>query len=143
VFHFNPVTLETLNPHRITKPGAKSLTVSINLLITLRNIAQDLGSHKPCFCWICRRLMTLMGRQTPGVASGGSVFRSGDGSAKSLSKKKRLCPPDFLNKAVTSVATIGGYLNRSGDPPPGHQIMWQGYSRLQILCEGFLLRDTG
>ena len=38
------------------------------------------------------------------------------------------------------VAKIGGYLDRSGDPPPGHQLMWQGYLRLQLMCEGFALR---
>jgi hypothetical protein len=28
------------------------------------------------------------------------------------------------------------------DPAPGHQLMWQGYSQLQIMCEGFVLRDS-
>ena len=40
------------------------------------------------------------------------------------------------------VANIGGYLGRSSDQPPGHQLMWQGYSRLQLVCEGFALRDS-
>ena len=30
--------------------------------------------------------------------------------------------------------------NRNNDPPPGHQIMWQGYAVLQMLCLGFSLR---
>jgi hypothetical protein len=32
-------------------------------------------------------------------------------------------------------------LGRANDPPPGHQIMWQGYTKLQTMCEGFALRD--
>ncbi|WP_353740633.1 IS4 family transposase [Desulfoferrobacter suflitae] len=38
------------------------------------------------------------------------------------------------------VARLGGYLGRKNDPPPGHQLMWHGYSYLQLLCEGFSLR---
>lgn len=40
------------------------------------------------------------------------------------------------------VAKIGGYLGRKRDGPPGHQLMWQGYSQLRLMCEGFALRDT-
>ena len=56
-------------------------------------------------------------------------------------QKKSLAPPGCLGDAVKLVARMGGYLNRSGDLPPGHQVMWYGYSILQIMCEGFELRD--
>ena len=39
------------------------------------------------------------------------------------------------------VARLGGYLGRAKDPPPGHQVMWHGCATLQLLCEGFALRD--
>jgi hypothetical protein len=39
------------------------------------------------------------------------------------------------------VAIIGGYLARRKDTPPGHQLMWLGYAYLQLMCEGYLLRD--
>ena len=55
--------------------------------------------------------------------------------------KKSLSPPDCLVAAVKLVARIGGYIGRSCDPPPGHQLMWQGYAYLQLMCEGFALRD--
>jgi len=55
--------------------------------------------------------------------------------------KKCLSSPDCLGAAVKLVARIGGYLDRSGDPPPGHQIIWQGYAYLQLMCEGSALRD--
>jgi Transposase Tn5 dimerisation domain len=42
---------------------------------------------------------------------------------------------------VRLVARIGGYLGRANDPAPGHQLMWQGYEQLQLMCEGFTLRD--
>ncbi len=31
---------------------------------------------------------------------------------------------------MTLVAMLGGYLNRRNDPPPGHQIQWDGQIRL-------------
>lgn len=39
------------------------------------------------------------------------------------------------------VAKLGGYLGRSNDPPPGHQLMWHGYTNLQLMCDGFMLSD--
>jgi hypothetical protein len=54
--------------------------------------------------------------------------------------KKGLSPLDCLGDAVNLVAKIGGYLGRRSDPPPGHQLMWRGYSDLQLMCEGFALR---
>ena len=46
--------------------------------------------------------------------------------------KKCLSSPDCLGAAVKLVARIGGYLDRSGDPSLGHQLMWQGYAYLQL-----------
>ena len=37
-----------------------------------------------------------------------------------------------LASAVLRVALMGGYRNRKHDPPPGPEIMWRGYSSLQI-----------
>jgi hypothetical protein len=36
---------------------------------------------------------------------------------------------------------MAGYLDRKNDPPPGHQLMWQGYICLQLMCKGYELRD--
>ena len=54
-------------------------------------------------------------------------------------QKKRLKPPILLGEAVILIAMIGGYLNRKNDPPPGHQILWQGYHEFQYMCQGFAL----
>ena len=37
-----------------------------------------------------------------------------------------------LVSAILMVAMMGGYMNRKSDPPPGHTIMWRGYSSLQM-----------
>ncbi|MGV6802963.1 MAG: IS4 family transposase [Ruegeria sp.] len=52
-------------------------------------------------------------------------------------------PPTLLGDAVRLVATIGGYLNRKNDPPPGHQLLWLGYTALQYMCAGYSLTEDG
>ena len=56
-------------------------------------------------------------------------------------QKKGLKLPSSLGETIQLVARIGGYLGRKKDPHPGHQIMWQGYADLQLLCAGFLLLE--
>ena len=85
-------------------------------------------------------LMTLMGREAP-VLPAKVLFSDLEIEVlNAYAKKKDLSPPDSIGAAVKLVAKLGGYLDRSGDPPPGHQLMWQGYLRLQLMCEGFALR---
>ncbi len=59
---------------------------------------------------------------------------------KAYAKKRKKKAPVSLGAAVKLVANMGGYIGRTNDPPPGHQIMWYGYSQLQWLCEGYSLR---
>jgi hypothetical protein len=47
----------------------------------------------------------------------------------------------FLGEAVRLVAKLGGYLGRANDLPPGHELIWQGYAELQIMCLGFALGE--
>lgn len=41
--------------------------------------------------------------------------------------------PYYLNK----IAILGGYMNRTSDPPHGNIIMWRGLSRLTDMRIGF------
>jgi hypothetical protein len=86
-------------------------------------------------------LMTLMGRETPELPA--EVLFS-DIELRTLgayAKKKRVTPPSQLGQAVHLVAKIGGYLGRNNDPPPGHQLIWQGYTEFQFMCLGFALLE--
>jgi hypothetical protein len=57
-------------------------------------------------------------------------------------KKKALPLPMNLGEAVKLIAKIGGHLGRVSDPPPGHQVLWRGYTKFGILCFAFsLLND--
>jgi len=42
-----------------------------------------------------------------------------------------------LSFYITKLAGLGGYLARSGDPPPGNTVMWRGLSRLTEIELGF------
>ena len=47
-----------------------------------------------------------------------------------MPKNSACRPPDHLAAAVLLLAILGGYQNRTHDPPPGHQIMWRGYEQI-------------
>ena len=85
--------------------------------------------------------MTLMGREMPELPPEVLFSDIEIEVLRAYAKKKALHLPDCLGSMVKLVAKIGGYLGRSSDPPPGHQVMWNGYAQLQLMCEGFLLRS--
>ena len=44
---------------------------------------------------------------------------------------------------VRAVATLGGFLGRTGDGEPGWQTLWRGYRRLQDIVLGVQLKAGG
>ena len=42
-----------------------------------------------------------------------------------------------LSHYITKIARLGGYLDRSSDPPPGNIVMWRGLSRFTDIQLGF------
>ena len=121
--------------HRVLKTGCRiealahhsaerlERAISINLVIAWRIM-----------------LMTLLGRACPELPA--EVLLS-DIEIKVLhafAQNNSIKQPTHLGDAVRLVARLGGYLGRNNDPPPGHQLMWQGYAVLQMLCVGFSLR---
>ena len=91
-------------------------------------------------------LMTLLGRECPQLPAEVLLSDIEIEVLRAHAAKKNIDPPTQLGEAVQLIASLGGYLGRKKDPPPGHQIMWRGYANLQILCDGYLLGrsvDTG
>lgn len=86
-------------------------------------------------------LMTLLGRETPELPAEVLFSDIELRTLRAYAKKKLLKPPALLGEAVTLVAKIGGYLGRANDPPPGHQLLWQGYAEFQFMCLGFALLE--
>lgn len=87
-------------------------------------------------------LMTLLGREAPELPAEVLFSNIEIEVLTAYSKKKRLTMPLMLGDTVRLVARIGGYIGRNHDPPPGHEIMWRGYIKLRLMCDGFVLRDT-
>lgn len=86
-------------------------------------------------------LMTLLGREVPNLPA--EVLFS-DIEIEVLQRhalKKKLKKPSSLGDAVILLGRLGGYLGRGKDPPPGHEVIWKGYSQLQTMCMGFSLAE--
>ncbi|MFC0691604.1 IS4 family transposase [Paraburkholderia humisilvae] len=55
-------------------------------------------------------------------------------------------PPDTvpsLHQAIRWIATLGGYLNRRHDPPPGATVIWRGFLVLHEITEMFRIFNSG
>jgi hypothetical protein len=89
-------------------------------------------------------LMTLLGRTDPSlppdVLFSDLELRVLDAIAR---RRRDLPQPTTLKDAVWIVASLGGYLRRKSDPPPGHQLLWRGFVKLQAFSIGFSLHDAG
>lgn len=88
-------------------------------------------------------LLTLLGREVADLPA--EVFFSDlelevlDVFAKTRRDLNNLKPAVRLYDAVLVVATLGGHLRRKHDGPPGHQIMWSGYTTLRTMAAGYAL----
>lgn len=88
-------------------------------------------------------LMTLLGREVPELPaellfSEVELRVLGDFAQ---TRRRPRARPSRLGEAVLLVAILGGYLNRNNDPPPGHQLMWHGYTKLTAMAMAYALRD--
>jgi hypothetical protein len=86
-------------------------------------------------------LMTLLGREVPQLPPEMLFSELEITVLGAFAQSRGLAVPDTLGDAVVMLARIGGYLARNHDPPPGHQLMWQGYITLSAMAVGFALRD--
>ncbi|WP_238587466.1 IS4 family transposase [Cupriavidus sp. IDO] len=48
-----------------------------------------------------------------------------------------------LHQAIRWIATLGGYLNRRHDPPPGATVIWRGFLVLHEITEMFRIFNSG
>lgn len=93
-------------------------------------------------------LMKQMYRKTPELPAKVLFSDTEILTLKAYAKKKGYPSPDTVGAAIFIVAKFGGYLARKSDPPPGDQILWRGYTTLQIMAAGFelmmeLMNDEG
>ena len=84
-------------------------------------------------------LMTLLGREVPDLPAEVLFTDIEIEVLQRYALKKKLKIPASLGDAVILLGRLGGYLGRGKDPPPGHEVIWKGYSQLQTMCMGFSL----
>jgi len=122
--------------HRVLKSGCRIEDIAHKTAERLRRaIAINL-----VIAWRIM-LMTLMGRETPQLPAEILFSDIELRTLRAYAKKKGLKPPKLIGEAVILVAKIGGYLGRNNDPPPGHQLLWQGYTEFQFMCMGYALLE--
>jgi hypothetical protein len=87
--------------------------------------------------------LTKQGRETPNIPC--DVFLNEDEWQVLWAYVKKEPPPTEpppIGQITPMIASLGGYLNRKGDGPPGTTTMWRGLIRLQAMAEGFSLCKT-
>ena len=84
-------------------------------------------------------LMTLLGREVPDLPAEVLFTDIEIEVLQRYALKKKLKIPALLGDAIILLGRLGGYLGRGKDPPPGHEVIWKGYSQLQTMCMGFSL----
>jgi len=120
--------------HRVLKSGCR--------IEELRNeTAERLKRAVAIYLVIAWRimLMTLLGRDVPDLPADILFTEIEIEVLGAYAQSRRLKPPTSLGEAVLLIGRLGGHMGRKGDPPPGHQVIWIGYSQLQFMCDGYLL----
>ena len=88
-------------------------------------------------------LMTLLGRTMPELPAEVLFSDLEIRFLEAFARQRKLEGPTTLGIATRLVARLGGYIARNNDPPPGHEVMWRGFSTLQTMCQGFLIGVGG
>ena len=84
--------------------------------------------------------MTLLGRKTPELPTTVCCTQIQLRVLRHFESSRRLAAPGYLGLAVRSMAILGGCLYRPNAPPPEHQKLWEGWTRLTIMSEAYELR---
>lgn len=113
--------------HRILKSGCR---VEARQLENVRRLCNCLAIDL-VVAWRIYHLTTL-GRETPDVPCT-VYFTASEWRALTTFVNKTKTPPDLppsLNEAVRLLGQLGGHLGRTGDGPPGTEVLWRGMARL-------------
>jgi len=84
--------------------------------------------------------LTKQGRETPNIPCD-EFLNEAEWQVLWAYVKKQHPPvkPPPIGQITPMIASLGGYLNRKGDGPPGTTTMWRGLVRLQAMADGFSL----
>ena len=77
-------------------------------------------------------LLTLLGREVPNASVEVMFTKTQLRVLRNLATEHDLPEPDHMASAVLLVALLGGYQPGKKRPPPGVEVMWRGYRRLEV-----------
>jgi hypothetical protein len=122
--------------HKILKSGCKAEESKLRTAERLVNLISS-------FCILAWRIfwMTMINRSSPEEPPTTALT---DTEIQLLDRliQDEIAQPHSnrsLSTYIVKLARLGGYLARSGDPPPGSTVMWRGLSRLVDIELGFSL----
>ena len=121
--------------HKILKSGCKAEESRLRTAARLANLIA-------VFCILSWRIfwLTMMNRAlpdaSPALAFTALEIRLLDHLAKG---QKERVKKTSVSSYLVQLARLGGYLARTGDSPPGNNVIWKGLSRLTDIEMGFLI----
>jgi len=84
--------------------------------------------------WLC-----MMNRANPNASAYLAFTETELQLLDHLARTSRRSKTKPISHYLQSVATLGGYLARANDSPPGNMVMWRGLARLTDICLGFTI----
>lgn len=121
--------------HKILKSGCRAESLKLRT-------AERLNKMIAIFCIISWRIfwITMIGRLSPDidpkVAFTEEELQLLD-TLHNKDKKHISLKIKTLSHYINKIASLGGYMNRTSDPPPGNMIIWRGLTRLSDMMLGF------
>jgi hypothetical protein len=113
--------------HKILKSGCKAEDSKLRTADRLANLMA-------VFCILSWRVLwlTMLNRLAPGASPKLALTDTEIALLDRLisGASHRGCRSGTLAFYLTKLARLGGYLARTGDPPPGNVVIWRGLSRL-------------
>ena len=85
--------------------------------------------------------MTLLGREPPEQSADVFFTQIRVRVMRHFAVRRRLAVPANLGLAVRTMPIPGGYLFRKNAPPPGPQMIWEGWTHLSVIGEANEFRD--
>lgn len=123
--------------HKILKSGCRAEDSKLRT-------AERLADLMAVFCILSWRVLwvTMLNRIAPDASPTMALTDSETALLDQLvgDSGNRRCKSGTLSFYLTKLARLGGYLARTGDPPPGNVVIWRGLSRLTDIEIGAELR---
>jgi len=121
--------------HKVLKSGCKAEALKLRAAERLVNVIS-------VFCILGWRIfwMSMIKRSAPASPAAVAFTKLEIELLDRLIAKQETMPRrKQISEYVTKLARLGGYLARSGDPPPGNMVVWRGLCRLTDIELGFAL----